>query len=78
MITYTYLELSRSPSFQKKIRSSFSLVTRQRDGDLCPVLRYGCLLQVELRRFPKFQVHILKTDGGGDARREGSARPTLL
>ena len=39
-IPYTYLELSRFPSFQKKIRFSFLLVTRQREGDLCPVLRY--------------------------------------
>ena len=36
MIPYTYLELSRFPSFQKKIRFSFWLVTRQREGDLCP------------------------------------------
>ena len=37
---HIHLELSRFPSFQKKIRFSFLLVTRQRDGDLCPVLLY--------------------------------------
>ena len=36
------------------------------------------MLGVELRRFPKFQVRILKTDFGKNPRREGSARPIRL